>query len=458
MRLKGWLRDEGDITTGVIWKQLLLFFFPILLGTFFQQLYNTVDAMIVGQGVGKEGLAAVGGTGSIVSLITGFFVGLSSGATVIISQFFGARDDRQVGLAVHTAAAMALLFGVVLTAVGIPLSQTMLRWMQTPADVLPHASVYLRVYFAGMIPSLIYNIGSGVLRAVGDARRPLIFLVVATMTNIVLDLALVIGLKMGVFGAALATVISQTVAAVLVIATLMRSQQSYRLHPRRIRLHGALLGAIVRIGLPAGLQSVMYSVSNVLIQRAVNGFSTDVLAGWTAYNRLDCIFWMVINAFGIAITTFVGQNFGAGLDARVKRGVRVCMGLTAGATVVISAVLLIFGEPVYRLFSNDPAVITEGMKILRFLVPTYLTYISIEILSGALRGAGDTLVPTLMTLFGVCLLRIAWLYLALPRFYSLETVMFSYPMTWTISSVGFWIYYGSGGWLKRAGRRREAMM
>ncbi len=450
MRRIRWLEDEGGITGGVIWKQLLLFFFPILLGTFFQQLYNTVDAMIVGQGVGKEALAAVGGaTGTLINLLVGFFVGVSSGATVIISQYFGARDPQKVCRAVHTAAAMALLFGGLLMVVGIWLAPDMLRWMDTPDTVLPHALPYLRIYFAGMIPSLIYNIGSGVLRAVGDSKRPLLFLIVACLTNIVLDVLFVLGFHMGVSGAALATIISQAVSAVLVVITLLRSDTMFRLHPRRIRFHGEMMKRIIQIGLPAGLQSVMYSISNVLIQRAVNGFDTNVLAGWTAYSKIDCLFWMMVSAFGIAITTFVGQNFGAGLIDRVKKSVRVCMGMTLGTTVVMSLVLYFGGSVFYRLFTPDEAVIDEGMKILRLLVPTYVTYISIEILSGAVRGAGDSLIPTLMTLFGVCLLRVAWLAVALPRWPTMTTVLLAYPITWVITSLLFIVYYLRGGWLKR---------
>jgi len=455
MRRIHWLEDEGGITGGVIWKQLLLFFFPILLGTFFQQLYNTVDAMIVGQGVGKEALAAVGGaTGTLINLLVGFFVGVSSGATVIISQYFGARDGQKVSRAVHTAAAMALLFGGLLTVVGIWLAPDMLRWMDTPDNVLPHALPYLRIYFAGMIPSLIYNIGSGVLRAVGDSTRPLIFLIVACLTNIVLDVLFVLGFHMGVAGAALATIISQAVSAVLVVVTLLRSETMFRLHPRRIRFHGEMVKRTLQIGLPAGLQSVMYSISNVLIQRAVNGFDTNVLAGWTAYSKIDCLFWMMVSAFGIAITTFVGQNFGAGLMDRVKKSVRVCMGMTFGTTVVMSLVLYFGGSLFYRLFTPDEAVIDEGMKILRLLVPTYVTYISIEILSGAVRGAGDSLIPTLMTLFGVCLLRVAWLAVALPKWPTMTTVLLAYPITWVITSLLFIVYYWKGGWLKRCLARK----
>lgn len=442
--------QANSITEGVIWQQLLIFFFPILLGTFFQQLYNTVDAMVVGKAVGTEALAAVGGaTGTLINLLVGFFVGLSSGATVIISQFYGGRRAHEVSMAVHTAAAMALTFGALLMLMGIPMAPTFLRWMGTPEEVMVYALPYLRIYFAGMIPSLIYNIGSGALRALGDSKRPLYFLIASCLTNIVLDLALVVGLGMGVAGAALATILSQTVSAVLVVLSLRRTDDCYRLEPKKIRFHGTLLRDIARIGLPAGLQSVMYSISNVMIQTAINGFGTTVMAGWTAYNKLDSFFWMIVNAFGVSITTFVGQNFGAQRYDRVKKSVRQCLAMTIASTAVLTVVLLLLGERFYRLFTDDAAVLEQGLFIMQTLVPTYVIYIFIEILSGAMRGAGDSLIPTLITLFGVCLIRVIWLIAVVPARHEVLTVILSYPITWTITSAAFIFYYLRGGWLKR---------
>jgi len=450
----GRARDTGSITDGVIWKQLLAFFFPILLGSFFQQLYNTADAVIVGKFVGKEALAAVGGsTGTLINLLVGFFVGLSSGATVIISQFFGARDPKKVSDTVHTAMALSIAGGLVLMAAGLMLSDTLLRVMGTPEEVMNYASAYLRIYFVGMIPSMIYNIGSGILRAVGDSRRPLFFLIAAAMTNIVLDVVFVLGFEMGTSGAALATILSQAVSAVLVLLTLCRSGHAYKLSIRRIRFHGALLKDIVKIGLPAGLQSVMYSLSNVIIQTSVNGFGTDTIAAWTAYGKLDGLFWMTVSAFGVAITTFSGQNFGARKYDRMKQSVKVCMGMCFGATMALSAVLLLFGEHLYRLFATDEHVITLGMEILHFLMPCWSLYLCIEILSGAVRGAGDALIPTLFTLFGVCLLRVVWLLGFAPQIGELWAVLVSYPITWALTSGLFVVYYLRGSWLRRAIKR-----
>ena len=448
--------DANDITEGVIWKQLLKYFFPILLGTFFQQLYNTVDAVIVGRYVGKEALAAVGGTtGPLINLIVGFFTGLASGATVIVSQFYGARREQEVSDTVHTAAALSLVIGVFLTVVGMLASGTLLGWMDTPADVLPLAGTYLSIYFAGMLPMVVYNIGSGIMRAVGDSRRPLYFLIIACLTNIVLDLIFVVWLNMGVAGVAWATTLSQLVSAVLVVITLCRSQLCFRLHVKKIRFHANLLYKTLHIGVPAGLQSVMYSISNVIIQTAVNGFGTDVLAAWAAYGKLDAVVFMVIGAYGVSITTFVGQNFGAGKIDRVHKSVRVCLAMTAATTVALCAVIYLLGEPLLGIFTDDPAVIVHGMDMVHTLMPLFITYISIEILSGALRGAGDTLVPTVMTLFGICVLRVIWVLGITPMVGTLSFMILSYPVTWTITSALFYIRYLRGKWIAN-GRRLVA--
>ena len=437
------------ITEGVIWKQLLSFFFPILLGIFFQQLYNTADAIIVGKFVGTKGLAAVGATGSLINLIVGFFTGLASGATVIVSQYYGARQDMDVNRTVHTAIAFALVGGLFLTVLGYVLSPVLLGFMGTPDDIMPYATEYIRIYFMGMVPMLIYNIGAGVLRAVGDSRRPLFFLIASCMVNIVLDVLFVLGLDKGVGGAAWATTLSQFFSAGLVLITLMRSQTSYQLFIKRIRFHGDIMMGMVRIGLPAGLQSVMYSLSNVIIQSTVNSFGTDVIAAWTAFGKLDSFFWMIISAFGIAITTFVGQNFGARKYDRMKKSVHTCLAMSFGATIVVIGVMLTLGRSLYGMFTSEEAVLELGMQILNQLAPFWLTYVCIEIYSGALRGCGDSLLPTVFTLVGVCLLRVVWLLGVVPHFHSLKLTLYCYPITWSVTSVLFLVYYYTSNWLKR---------
>ena len=441
---------ENKIVTGVIWQQLLLFFFPILFGTFFQQLYNAADAVIVGRFVGKEALSAVGGgTGTLIQLLVGFFVGLSSGATVIISQYYGAKRAEMVGYAVHTSIAFSLVAGVGMMIVGITVAPWALRAMSTPEDILGPATTYIRIYFLGVIGNLIYNMGAGILRAVGDSKRPLYFLIASCLTNIVLDIAFVIGLHMGVAGAALATILSQALSAVLVLWVLMRTKDMHRLELRKIRFDGRMFRRIIRIGLPAGLQSVMYSLSNIIIQASVNGFGTDVMAAYTAYGKVDGMYWMVINAFGVAITTFVGQNFGARLYDRMKKSINVCLGIAAAVTLLLSGVLMVVAEPLLGLFSDDAQVLEIGLSIVRLIVPTYITYIFIEILSGAMRGAGDSLIPTIMTLTGVCLLRVFWVTVVVSAHHELNVLLLSYPITWIVTSGMFMVYYLRGRWLKR---------
>lgn len=441
---------SNQITEGVIWKQLLFFFFPILLGTFFQQLYNTTDAVIVGQFVGKEALAAVGGpAATLINLLIGFFMGLSSGATVIISQYYGAGNGENVKNTVHTAIALSIAGGAAIMLLGLLFSGAALRAMNTPEEVLALSVVYMRIYFLGMIPSLIYNMGSGILRAVGDSRRPLYFLILSCIVNIVLDILFVAILQMGVTGVAVATALSQLVSASMVLSALMRSTDSYRLNLREIRFSPILLHNIIRIGLPAGIQSTMYSVSNLIIQSNINSFGTDTVAAWTAYGKIDGIFWMIMGAYGVAITTFAGQNFGAGKYSRIKKSVRICLGMAALTSVLLSIIVLTGGQLFFRLFTDDPEVAAIGVGMMHVISPCYITYICIEILGGTTRGCGDAIPPMLLTAAGVCLLRVIWVLTVVPLRPEVSTVAFSYPMTWAVTSVLFIIYYLKGGWMKR---------
>lgn len=454
MQVKAETVKENKITEGVIWQQLLLFFFPILFGTFFQQLYNAADAMIVGQFVGKEALSAVGGgTGTIIQLLVGFFVGVSSGASVIISQYYGAKREEMVGYAVHTAIAFSILAGLVMMVCGIAAAPAVLRAMDTPADVLGPSILYIRIYFAGVIGNLIYNMGAGILRAVGDSKRPLYFLIASCLTNIVLDIVFVVLLKMGVAGAALATILSQALSAALVILVLMRTKDMHRLDIRKIGIDKRMFGRIIRIGLPAGLSSVMYSSSNVLIQSGINALGTDTVAAWTAYSKIDSIFWMIISAFGISATTFVGQNYGAGKNDRVRKGIRTCMGMSFITTVLISLLLYFFGIHFYSLFTKDAAVVEIGIKMLRYLVPVYFTYVAIEIFSGSLRGVGDCWMPTVISCLGICVIRVLWNLFIVPLKPDMYTIMFSYPLTWTITSTMYILYYLFFSQLKIVGRK-----
>lgn len=443
-------RISNQITEGIIWKQLLFFFFPILFGTFFQQLYNTTDAVIVGKFVGKEALAAVGGpAATLINLLIGFFTGLSSGATVIIAQYYGAKKEDNVKKTVHTAMALSIAGGAAIMVLGIVFSGAALRAMNTPDEILSLSVVYMRVYFLGVIPSLVYNMGSGILRAVGDSKRPLYFLILSCMVNIILDILFVTVLKMGVVGVAVATALSQVISALMVIATLMRTQDSYQFFLKEIRFSPVLLHNIIRIGLPAGIQSTMYSVSNLIIQTSINRFGTDTIAAWTAYGKVDGIFWMIMGAYGVSITTFAGQNFGAGKYDRIKKSVRICLSMAAVTSILLSVIVLAGGRVFFGLFTNDPGVVTIGLGMMWVISPSYITYICIEILGGTTRGCGDAIPPMLMTCVGICVLRVIWILAVVPLRPEVSTVAFSYPLTWSVTSVLFIVYYLKGGWLKR---------
>lgn len=446
---------ENSITQGVIWKQLLLFFFPILIGTFFQQLYNTVDTIVVGQYVGTSALAAVGTTGTWINLLVGFFVGVSSGATVIISQFFGAGDAKNVSKAVHTSMALALAGGLIIMVAGLLTSRVSLELLGVPEEIMGDALTYMNVYYCGIIASMIYNVGTGVLRAIGDSRMPLYVLIVCCLVNIVLDLLFVLVFHWGVFGVAFATVLSQVVSAVLIMLRLMLTRESYRVELKKIRFDRSILRNVIRIGLPAGLQSVLYSVSNLVVQASINSFGTDAIASWAAIGKIDGFIWMVMSAFGIAITTFVGQNFGAQQYGRVKKSIHICLGMALGTTIALSILLLLFMEPLLRFFTGDEAVIAIGQDFFRVLGPSYFTYVFIEILSGAIRGAGEAFQPMVITCFGVCGLRIIWLALVgfIPAMHSMQMVAMNYPITWVIAAVVFIIYYLRMNWLRRCIRR-----
>jgi putative MATE family efflux protein len=434
--------QKNQITEGVIWQQLLLFFFPILFGTFFQQLYNAADAMIVGRFVGKEALSAVAGSsGMLVQLIVGFFVGLSSGAGVLVSQYYGAKRPEMVGYAVHTVLTFGIIAGTVMMIVGIAAAPWMLTAMGTPEDVLELSITYMRIYFCGMIANLLYNTGAAILRAVGDSRRPLYFLMVSCLTNIVLDTVLVVVLRLGVRGAALATILSQLLSASMVMTALIRTKDMHHLDIRKLRLDGRMLGRMIRIGFPSGLQSVMYGLSNVIIQSGINSLGTDSVAAWASYSKIDSLFWMMINAFGIAVTTFVGQNYGAGKTERVRAGIRTCMGMAFAASIGMSAVIYHWGIYGFELFTTDAEVIRIGTAMIRYLSRFYVLYVTIEILSGAMRAVGDSWAPMLLCLFGVCALRVSWILFVVPLNRNMYMIMFSYPLTWVVTTILFVVYY-----------------
>lgn len=433
---------KNQITEGVIWKQLLIFFFPIMVGTLFQQLYNTVDAIIVGRFVGKQALASVGGSAAVLTnFVIGFFTGLSAGATVIISQFYGAKNLKQLSKGLHTAYAFSITVSLLISVIGWFATPALLHLLKTPADVIPDSILYLRIYFLGMIFTLTYNMGSSIMRAIGDSRRPLIYLVICCGINIVLDILFVIVFHMGIAGAAIATVISQGASAILVTRSLMKSYGILKLELRSIRFHGALLKSELKIGLPGGIQSFGYSISNIIIQAVINDFGTDTAAAWAAYGKLDAIFWTVCGSFGIAITTFAGQNYGARKFNRVKKSVRVCLGMALGVCGSLIVFLMVFCRPLYHIFTTDYAVVDIGVYMLRLITPSYVIFIFVEIFSGALRGIGDVLIPSTITLGGVLLVRLTWILFVTPMTGELSTLLYSYPLAWGATALLLIPYY-----------------
>lgn len=441
-------RERQQITEGVIWKQLLIFFFPILMGTFFQQMYNTVDTIIVGRLVGTEALAAVGATGPLVSMVNGFFIGVSSGATVVLSQAYGAGDRKGVSDSIHTGVALSLVLGVMLTAIGICLGGRVMGWMGTPENCMADATTYLRIYFAGSIGTVVYNMGAGILRAMGDSKRPMLFLMVTCILNVVLDLLFVAVLHMGVAGAALATVLSQMISAVLPIVVLLRQKED-RLELRKLRIERSLLGRILRIGIPAGLQFVTFDFSNILIQSGINSFGDITMAAWTAHGKTDALTWMVTGAFGVSITTFVGQNFGAQKYSRIRKGTWTCLAMGVVMVAALDALLLAFRTPILGIYTDNPEVIAVGSMVMLSIMPYEFLFMPIEVFAGTMRGVGNSLMPTLITGSCVCLFRVVWLMTAVRHWHSLKTLTLSYPLSWALAAAVFLVVYFKGNWLRR---------
>ena len=434
--------EKNQITEGVIWKQLLIFFFPIVIGTFFQQIYNTADSIVVGRFVGKEALAAVGGSvNQIVNLVVEVFVGLTSGASVIVAQFYGAKDKKNLNKTLHTSYAFGIVTGFVVAVVGLLVTNTVLELMKTPQELLADSRLYLHIYFCGMIFNIIYNMGASILRAVGDSRRPLYVLMVTCGLNIVLDILLVVIFRLGVMGVAIATVSCQGISSILVTAMLMKEHPLFQLKLREIRFYRVSLNSVLRIGIPAALEATMYTIANLIIQVFVNELGTDTVAAWGTFAKIDAVYWMVVNAFGISITTFVGQNYGAGKVKRMRKSVGICLGMSYAGAILVSGVLYALAGPLYRLFTTDENVVRIGVDMMHFLLPSYFMYVVIGILSGALRGAGRVLVPMLLTCGGVCLIRIVWMFGVFPGHPGINTIMLSYPVSWGITAVLFIIYY-----------------
>ena len=436
------LEQENPLVEGVVWKQLLRFFFPILLGTFFQQMYNTADALIVGRVLGENALGAVGGsTGMITSTAVGFFLGLTSGASIIASQMHGAKDRSMVNDSIHTIYGFSLSAGLLISGFGFFCAERMLSWMKTPAALMADSKVYLQIYFAGLVFVLIYNTGASLLRALGDAKRPFWYLIICCVLNIILDYVLIVFFHMGVAGAAVATVFSQGISAVLVTFRLLRFHEACDFHLRHIRIHPTMLKRELMLGLPGGTQAAMYSISNIIVTAAINVFGEVTVASWTAYSKFDGLFWMISGAMGVTITTFVGQNYGAGRIDRIKKSVKVMNYAYVVIAVVMSCLVILLRQPLFRIFVQSDEAVAIGCRMLLVISPFYLSNIFIENYAGALRGVGDTLTPMLFSVFGICVFRLIYLWVLFPRYPTLEVLCAMYPLTWILTNTLYLFYY-----------------
>ena len=435
-------RYDVDMTKGNITRHLVNFALPLLLGNLFQQLYNMVDTWVVGNYVGNEAFSAVGTVGPVINTLIGFFLGLSSGAGVVISQYYGAGREEKVRQAVHTALMLTLALGVVFTAAGIAMTPLMLQLMKTPAEVAPGQATYLRIYFAGVIGLLLYNMGSGILRAVGDSRRPFYFLVVSAVLNTVLDLLFVIKFHMGVEGVAYATIIAQAVSALLTLWVLMRAEGGIRLELRALRPTWSVLRQIVAVGIPAALQMAITAFSNVFVQSYINDFGPDCMSGWTAYNKVDQLVILPVQSISMANTTFVGQNLGVGDTPRAKKGVRTSLWLSVAVTAVLLIPVLLFAPDLTAFFNSKAEVVSYGALLLRLLSPFYFFFCINQIFAGALRGAGNSQMPMWIMLGSFVVFRQIYLYI-MANFISNEIIpiALSYPAGWFVCSVATLLYY-----------------
>lgn len=448
--MKFFRKKDMDMTEGNIFHQLLMFSLPLLLGNLFQQLYNTVDTFVVGNYVSNDAFAAVGSVGPIINTLVGLFSGLATGAGVVVSQYYGAGDEKGVRRTVRTVYIMTFVMAIVLTAIGVFITPYSVRLMDTPPDVVGEAIEYLTIYFSGIAGLMFYNIGAGVLRSVGDSTRPFILIVVSAFINTVLDLLFVLVFNMGVAGVAWATVIAQFVSAIIVTILLMRTENCYRLTFERPAFDNGIFKKTVAIGLPAALQMAVTAFSNIFVQSYINHFDKDVMSGWTAYNKIDMFVMLPMMSMSLAATAFVGQNFGAGKIDRAKKGMKIALAMSVGMTVVLIIPVMLLARPLVAFFIPEESVIPYGIKILTLLSPLYVLCCVNQILSGALRGGGDARAPMVIMLGSFVVFRQIYLYLAsvlAPD--SLEITVLSYPAGWLLCSIIMYIYYRHSHWLDK---------
>lgn len=443
------MKKDTIMTEGSIWKKILFFSIPLILGNLFQQLYNTVDSVIVGRFIGSSALAAVSCGGSVINLLIGFCIGASAGAGVVIAQAYGAQNKEGIKKAVHTTLAIAIAGGIIVTIAGIFLIPAILRVMGTPEEVYQDAVVYLQVYFGGMLFSVIYNMAAGILNAVGNSRRSLIYLMIAAISNIFLDLLFVVKFQMGVVGVALATDISQLLSCIFILRFLVKSEESYKVRLREIKFYPGLLSKIIKIGLPTGIQNIVIALSNVIIQSSINSFGTVVMAGFASYVKIDGFNFLPVMSFSMAATTFTGQNIGGERYDRVKRGMKVSLAMGIGYTICTGILLMVFAPQVMGIFTTSQEVIDCGVYMMKFFCPFYAVLAYIHIMAGTIRGTGKTLPPMLIILFSLCVFRIIWIAIAVPKIGELYGLIMVYPLSFIVGAVLTTIYAIKGKWMPK---------
>ncbi len=441
------MNGKNNLTEGSVYQKIIFFALPILVGQIFQQLYNTFDSLIVGRFLGDQALAAVSSSGSLIFMMVGFFQGVAMGAGVIIAKEFGAKNEKSMRLAMHTDVAFGLAAGVILTVLGVVFSPIILRWMNTPGDVLPQSVSYFRVYFCGSIFSILYNIFVGILQAVGDSRHPLYYLILSSMINVVLDLILVGGLGLGVWAAALATVAAQAISAALCLIQLLRAEESCRLVLREIGFHMESLKSIVRFGLPSGVQNSVIALANIVVQSNINSFGQYAMAGCGAYFKVEGFAFLPITCFAQGLSTFVGQNLGAKRYDRVKKGVRFGILCSVSLAELIGVCFWFMAPVLIGLFSSSPEVIAFGVRQARVEALFYCMLALAHCVAGIMRGAGKATVPMFIMLGFWCVLRVTYITATLHFYPQIEVVFSAYPLTWCTSCVAFLIYFFRADWM-----------
>ena len=437
------------MTSGSIGKRMMFFALPLLLGNLFQQLYNTVDSLIVGNFLGSSALAAVSSSGSLIFMLIGFLSGISAGAGVVISQYFGAEDVPNIQRAVHTTVAFGIAAGLLMTIVGILLSPQILAWMGTPESVMPESISYLQIYFSGSLGFVLYNVFVGILQAVGDSRHPLYYLMASSVINLVLDILFIGFFHTGVGGAALATVISQVFSAILCFVQLLRTKESYQLRLSSIRFDLPMLGRIIRIGLPSGVQNSIIAFANVVVQSYINAFGEMAMAGYGAYTKIEGFAFLPINSFTMAMTTFVGQNLGAGQTERTRKGARFGILVTVVMAELIGVIVMLLAPQLIAAFDSTPAVVQFGVEKARTAALFYCLLAYSHSVASVIRGAGKAVVSMLIMMTFWCVVRVAFLAVSIPFTHSVLMVYAVYPLTWALSSVAFFFYYRRANWLNQ---------